>query len=406
MRQKKVAVFGSTGSVGTACLEVLRHLGPEYRVSALAAARSVSRITKQAREFRPESVVLTDWNAFLKARRALDPKVKVGWGPAALLDAARADIVVMAMSGTQGLLPVLRSLELGRRTCLATKEILVAFGEPLMRLARQNRAEVMPIDSELCAVHQCLAGTPTAVSGKRPAVSVPGCSTPTRELRQVILTASGGPFRNQPLPPRAQLAQVLNHPTWKMGRKITVDSATLMNKGLEVIETARLFNLQPSQIEAVIHPQSVVHSMVVFNDGSVMAQLSEPDMRLPIQYCLTWPRRRASLVQPLDLTRTHCLEFEPVDRSKFRCLDLAYRALAAGGGAPCCLSSANQVAVDAFLNGQIAFGAIPEIVEQTIDAFTSRPRPLRPGIRYLLKVESWAARHARSLVNQQRKPAR
>ncbi|MBM3323183.1 1-deoxy-D-xylulose-5-phosphate reductoisomerase [candidate division WOR-3 bacterium] len=384
VRQKRVAVFGSTGSVGTACLQVLRHLGPEYRVSALAAARSVSRIVNQAREFRPEFVVLTDWDAFLEARRALGPGVKVGWGPAALLDAARADVVVMAMSGTQGLLPVLRSLELGQRTCLATKEILVAFGEPVMRLARRNHAEVLPIDSELCAVHQCLGGQDD------------------RSMNRVILTASGGPFLNRPLPRRARLAQVLNHPTWKMGRKITVDSATLMNKGLEVIETARLFGLEPSQVEAVVHPQSVVHSMVVFNDGSVMAQLSEPDMRLPLQYCLTWPRRSASLARPLDLTRTRRLEFLPVDRSKFRCLDLAYRALTAGGGAPCCLSSANQVAVDAFLDGRIAFGAIPDIVEQTLYAFSGRSCPPRPGIKHLLKIETWATRHARSLANQQR----
>ncbi len=388
MRQRRVAVFGSTGSVGTACLEVLRHLGPNYCVSALAAATSANRIVRQALEFKPEHVVLTDWHAYHEVKQALGPGVKTGWGPAALLDAARADIVVMAMSGTQGLLPVLRSLELGQRTCLATKEILVAFGEPVMRLAHRHCAEVLPIDSELCAVHQCLVGQDD------------------KALRKVILTASGGPFRNRPIPRNARLGQVLNHPTWKMGRKITVDSATLMNKGLEVIETVRLFGLEPSQVEAVIHPQSIVHSLVEFDDGSVLAQLSEPDMRLPLQYCLTYPSRSASLAQPLNLTRTGRLDFLPVDRKKFRCFDLAYQALSSGGVAPCCLSSANQVAVDAFLEGRIVFGAIPDIIEQTLSACSSRFRPLRPGIKHLLKVEAWAARHARSLANQQRNLAR
>ncbi|MEO0086027.1 MAG: 1-deoxy-D-xylulose-5-phosphate reductoisomerase [candidate division WOR-3 bacterium] len=388
MRQKSVAVFGSTGSVGTACLEVLRHLGPKYRVSALAAATSVNRIARQAREFKPEYVVLTDWQAYNEVRQALGPGVKTGWGVGALLDAARADIVVMAMSGTQGLFPVLRSLELGQRTCLATKEILVAFGEPVMRLARRHRAEVLPVDSELCAVHQCLAGQDN------------------RAVRKVILTASGGPFRDRSLPSRAEPAQVLKHPTWKMGRKITVDSATLMNKGLEVIETVRLFGLEPGQVDAVVHPQSIVHSLVEFDDGSVLAQLAEPDMRLPLQYCLTYPCRFSSMTRPLNLTRTGRLDFLPVDRKKFRCFDLAFQALAVGGAAPCCLSSANQVAVDAFLEGRIVFGAIPDIVEQTMSAGASRFQPPRSGIKHLLKVEAWAARYARSLVNQQRSPTR
>jgi 1-deoxy-D-xylulose-5-phosphate reductoisomerase len=256
----------------------------------------------------------------------------------------------MAMSGTGGLLATLAALQKGKRVALATKEILVGYGEPVMRAARRYGGTVLPIDSELSAVHQCLSREVqrTKDKGQRGGPDAAG-------VRRVILTASGGPFWRTGLPARARVADVLKHPTWSMGRKITVDSATLMNKGLEVIETCRLFGLGPEQVETVIHPQSIVHSLVEFNDGSVLAQLSHPDMRLPLQYCLTWPERLPSLVRPLTLHEVGRLDFHFIRHSDFPCLALAYQALGSGPAATCALNAANQVAVSAFLGGRIPF---------------------------------------------------
>jgi 1-deoxy-D-xylulose-5-phosphate reductoisomerase len=328
-------------------------------------------------------VILNDRNACESARKALGPQTDVRWGPAALIDAATArstDVVVMAMSGTAGLLAVVAALELGKKVALATKEILVGYGEPVMRLARRHGGTVLPIDSELSAVHQCLAGRPTT------------------DIRRVILTASGGPFWRRGLPAKARLADVLKHPTWSMGPKITVDSATMMNKGLEVIETCRLFGLRPDQVEPVIHPQSIVHSLVEFNDGSVLAQLSPPDMRLPLQYCLTWPDRTPSLTRTLDLAGVGRLDFHAVNRKYFPCLELAYRALGAGPVATCALNAANQVAVEAFIDGRIAFGDIPKVIAQVLAGLSDSRQPAKPGIGTLLHVESWALTQAANAV--------
>jgi 1-deoxy-D-xylulose-5-phosphate reductoisomerase len=283
----------------------------------------------------------------------------------------------MAMSGTAGLLAVLAALERSKKVALATKEVLVGFGEPVMRLARKHGGTVLPIDSELSAVHQCLARK----TGGSPDVS---------EVRRVMLTASGGPFWRKGLPSKAGLADVLRHPTWSMGRKITVDSATLMNKGLEVIETCRLFGLKPAQVEPVIHPQSIVHSLVEFLDGSVLAQLSLPDMRLPVQYCLTWPDRSPSLTRTLDLASVGRLEFHAVGRDRFPCLKLAYRALDMGPAATCALNAANQVAADAFIEGRIPFGYIPKVIARVLDSLARTSQPARPGVARLLSTESKA----------------
>ena len=380
MRRQRVAVFGSTGSVGTSALDVIAHLAERFKVTALAAGRSVDRIARQARRFRPERVILTDRAACDEVRRRLGAGFDVRWGPGALIDAASADILVMAMSGTAGLLAVITALEQGRRVALATKEILAGYGEVVMRMAGRGRGQILPIDSELCAVHQCLAGRDLS------------------EIRRVILTASGGPFRHRGPPRNATVTQVLNHPTWTMGRKITVDSATMMNKGLEVIETVRLFGLAPEQVEAVIHPQSIIHSLMEFRDGSMLAQLSHADMRLPVQYCLTYPDRLPSLAKPLSLTEVRRLEFQPIDRKRFPCLELAYRALGQGPSAPCALNAANQVAVEAFLDGKIAFGAIPGIIDATLTAHSRTARAQRPTIKNLMHVEAWAAAHAAGLV--------
>ena len=384
MRRQRIALFGSTGSIGRSVLDVVRHLPERLEVSVLAANRSVRRICEQAREFRPAQVILSDLKACEAARQALEPQTDVRWGPAALIDAAAAsstDVVVMAMSGTAGLLAVVAALDLGKKVALATKEILVGYGEPVMRLARRRGGMVLPIDSELSAVHQCLGGRPTS------------------DIRRVILTASGGPFWRRGLPSKARLADVLKHPTWSMGRKITVDSATLMNKGLEVIETCRLFGLRPDQVEPVIHPQSIIHSLVEFHDGSVLAQLSLPDMRLPLQYCLTWPDRIPSLTGTLDLAAVGRLEFHAVNHDRFPCLKLAYRALNAGPAATCALNAANQVAVEAFIEDRIAFGDIPKVIARVLAAVPRPPSPVpRPSIARLLHIESRAAAQALEAV--------
>lgn len=397
MKRQRIALFGSTGSIGRSTLDVVRHLPDRFEVGMLAANRSVRTICRQARQFRPEQVILSDHSACEAARPELEPGTRVAWGPAALIDAAAArsnDILVMAMSGTAGLLAVVAALEKGKKVALATKEILVGYGEPVMRLARRHGGTVLPIDSELSAVHQCLSGKGPATRDKGQS-AVPDTSC----VRRVILTASGGPFWRTGFPPKAKLADVLKHPTWSMGRKITVDSATLMNKGLEVIETCRLFGLRPDQVEPVIHPQSIVHSLVEFNDGSVLAQLSLPDMRLPLQYCLTWPDRIPSLNRTLDLAGTGRLEFHAVDTRRFPCLELAYQALGTGPAATCALNAANQVAVDAFIADRIMFGDIPKVISQVLAAL---PRPSTrvpsPSIGRLLRIESWAAAQAAKTV--------
>ena len=396
MRRRRIALLGSTGSIGRSALDVLRHLPDRFDVSVLAANRSARRICEQAREFQPAQVILSDNKACESARRALGSQTDVRWGPAALIDAAAApstDMVIMAMSGTAGLLAVAAALEHGKRVALATKEILVGYGEPVMKLARKHGGMVLPIDSELSAVYQCLSR-----KGQRTKDKGQSSNPDASDVRRVILTASGGPFWRTGLPAKATLADVLKHPTWSMGRKITVDSATLMNKGLEVIETCRLFGLRPDQVEPVIHPQSIVHSLVEFRDGSVLAQLSLPDMRLPLQYCLTWPDRTPSLTRTLDLAGVGRLEFHPVNHDDFPCLKLAYRALASGPAATCALNAANQIAVDAFIEGRVAFGDIPKITSRVLDGLDAARQPARPGIARLLRTESWAAAQATTAV--------
>ena len=396
MKKQRIALFGSTGSIGRSALDVVRHLPDRFEVSVLAANRSVRRICEQAREFKPARVILTDLAACEDARKALGPAFEVDWGPAALIDAAEArstDTVVMAMSGTGGLLAVLAALEAGKKVALSTKEILVGYGEQVMRTARRCGGTVLPIDSELSAVHQCLS---RKVQSRKSKVQSP--EPDTSRVRRVILTASGGPFWRTGLPARAGLADVLRHPTWSMGRKITVDSASLMNKGLEVIETCRLFGLKPEQVEPVIHPQSIVHSLVEFVDGSVLAQLSPPDMRLPLQYCLTWPDRAPSLTRALDLAGVGRLEFHAINHDQFPCLKLAYRALNAGPAATCALNAANQIAVEAFIDGRIEFGDIPKVISRVLDGLSTAGLPARAGIKQLLRIESWAAAQASKVV--------
>jgi len=385
VKRKRVALFGSTGSIGRSTLDVISRMPDRFELTCLAARSSGGAVLAQARRFGVRHVVLTDWPSFEKVRPGRD--IELGFGLDALIvEARKADVVVMAMSGTMGVLPVLAALERGRRVCLATKEILVSFGEHVMAAARRHKAPIMPIDSELSAIHQCVGGRADQVS-------------------RVFLTASGGPFWKAGAPARTTLKQALNHPTWRMGAKITVDSATLMNKGLEVIETCRLFGLAPDRVEAVIHPQSAVHALVEFEDGSVLAQLAQPDMRLPIQYALTWPDRLCSPVAGVHPERLKRLDFAPIDPKRFPCFGLAREALDLGQAGTCVLNAANEIAVRSFLAHGIGYHDIAAVVSRTLSAWRRLHRgPVRAGVNRLLEIEAWASAFSARLTGHERKP--
>lgn len=340
-----VAILGSTGSIGNQTLQVLQHLG-DYRVYGLSAYSDIENLSEQIRLYQPEVVVVNDCDASRQLRDRFG--VRTACGDPGLLELAgdpNVDLVVMAVVGFAALAPTLRALETGKKVALASKEAMVVGGH----LLAPYRSQIAPIDSEHCAVWQILSGR---------------CS---QEIDSVILTASGGPFLHQPEDlSTVTVDQALQHPTWKMGGKISIDSATLMNKGLEVIEAHWLFSLSYEQIEVVIHPQSVIHSLVRFVDGSVLAHMAAPDMRLPIQYALTHPGIRPSLVSKLDLTALSGLTFMKYDPLRFPCLDLALQAGKTGGTMPTALNAANEVAVASFLNGRIAFTDIAEIIQAVI----------------------------------------
>jgi 1-deoxy-D-xylulose-5-phosphate reductoisomerase len=351
---RTLALLGSTGSIGTQTLDVVRAEPDAVEVVALAASSSVDLLAEQAWEFRPKTVAILDESKRDALIDAVPPGTEVLAGPASLEHLARsADVVVNAVVGFAGLRVTLAALEAGKRLALANKESLIAGG-PVVRAARQTPgAELLPVDSEHCAVHQCLRGS----------------DDPGKEVARIVLTASGGPFRGRS---RADLTDVtvddaLAHPTWSMGPKITVDSSTLMNKGLEVIEAHELFGIPYDRIEVVVHPQSIVHSMVEFTDGATLAQLSLPDMRLCIGYALAWPARLGAPFGPIDWTTLRRLEFEPPDHDAFPCLGLAYEAGRRGGTLPAWLNAANEVAVGAFLDGRLRWSAIPDLLRATLE---------------------------------------
>jgi 1-deoxy-D-xylulose-5-phosphate reductoisomerase len=353
---RTVSLMGSSGSVGSQALDVLRAERDRFVVHALAAHRSADALLAQAAEFKPAVVVIGDPGMYAQVRDGVPAGTEVLTGTNGMVEAARgADVVLNAVVGFAGLPVTLATLEAGKRLALANKESLIA-GAPVVQKARGTPgAEVVPVDSEHCALHQCLA----AVDG-------------TAAVSRLLLTASGGPFRGRTAEELATVTveDALSHPTWKMGPKITVDSSTLMNKGLEVIEAHELFGIDYDRIDIVVHPQSIVHSMVELRDGSTLAQLSAPDMRLPIGYALGWPHRLAEpFGAALDWSSGTSLTFEPPDRTLFRCIDLAYEAGRHGGSAPAWLSAANEVAVEAFLAGELAWGAIAEVVEETLQTW-------------------------------------
>lgn len=361
--KQTVAILGSTGSIGTQTLDVIDRHSELFEVYALTAHSNIDLLVEQARIYRPEVVAIADERHYKTLREALDGlPVKVFAGADSICQIAAMspiDTVVTAMVGYSGLLPTVRAIEAGKKIALANKETLVVAGELVTDLALRNRVDIVPIDSEHSAIFQCLVGENE------------------NSVEKLILTASGGAFRDTPKDDLrlATAADALRHPTWKMGAKITIDSATMMNKGFEVIEARWLFDIPIDKIEVIIHPQSIVHSMVQFCDGSIKAQLGQPDMRHPIQYALTFPDRLNAQVERANLADIHQLTFEKPDYEKFRNLRLAYDALRRGGNIPCILNAANEVAVDAFLKGKIGFFAMSDIIEQTISetAFISSP---------------------------------
>ncbi len=364
---RTISLVGSTGSIGTQAVDVVQAQPDDYRVVALGAARSVDRLAEQARLLRPEQVALADPDRAGELRDRLPPGTELLVGPEALAAISTgADVVVNGVVGFAGLPVTLAALGAGRRLALANKESLIAGGPVVQRARSTPGAEIVPVDSEHCAIHQCLR----AVFTDKEMGELP--RPPRGALRRIVLTASGGPFRGRTLQSLSEvtLEQALAHPTWSMGPKITIDSSTLMNKGLEVIEAHELFGLDYDHIDVVVHPQSVVHSIIETTDGATLAQLSFPDMRLPIGYALAYPDRLSTPFGALDWTRIGSLTFEPPDFEAFPCLGLAYRAGRLGGAAPAWINGANEEAVAAFIDGRIRWVDIPAILAAVLDDYT------------------------------------
>ena len=371
---RKILVLGSTGSIGTSSLKVARDIPERMMITGLAAHRSVDALVAQVAETGVKQVALTDAEAAKKARAMLPRDVEIFSGAQGLIDLVRAsdaDMVIVAIVGTAGLAPALAAIECGKHLAVASKEILVMAGEAVMSAAAKHGVNILPVDSEHNAIVQCLEGHQHS------------------EIRRILLTASGGPFRQTPADEiqRVTLAQALKHPTWTMGRKITIDSATLFNKGLEMIEARWLFQIEMPRVGVVVHPQSVVHSMVEFVDGSVIAQLSTPDMCLPIQYALTYPHRVASERVQTNFARLGTLTFEEPDVDRFPALNLARHAGEVGGTLPAVLNAANEVAVEAFCRRAITFAQIPEVVARTMEAHRV---VASPSLEQILEADAWA----------------
>ncbi len=389
MKIQGIAILGSTGSIGCNTLRVVESLGGAFRVVALSAGRNVAELAAQVARHRPEYVSVADeesaeqLGAELSRQGSAVPRL--GIGEAGLIETAThgaASCVVSATVGAIGFVPTLRALEAGKRVALANKETLVMAGALMTEAASRSGAEILPVDSEHNALHQCLRGERRA------------------EVRRLVLTASGGPFRTKSRAEmdNATVAEAMRHPTWEMGAKITVDSATLMNTGLEVIEARWLFGCGADEIDVIVHPESIVHSMIELVDGSVIAQLGITDMRHAIQYALTYPERRACALPALDLTRLSALHFDAPDTERFPCLALAYRALRAGGTMPAALNAANEIAVGAFLNGQLRLTDISRIIERVMDAH--QPRPV-DNLEAVLAADADARRAAAAEIEQQ-----
>lgn len=378
---KKVAILGSSGSIGESTLEVIRTFPDRFKVTALAVNSSINSLAKQIEEFKPEVVAVAEKKSAEELQKSFQGKTKILVGEEGMKEIAAVydyDIFVGAMVGFSGLKPTLEAIKRGKRIALANKETLVVAGELITELAKNSGAEIIPVDSEHSAIFQCLVGEDTS------------------SIKKIILTASGGPFRNKT---RGELENVtvqdaLNHPTWKMGSKITIDSATLMNKGLEVIEAHWLFNLSKDKIEVVVHPQSIIHSMVEFIDGSIKAQLSSPDMKLPIQYALAYPERLESNHVQTDFIKINNMNFFEPDMNTFECLRLAYDVMQTGGTTPCILNASNEVAVQKFLNGEIGFLQIADTIKKSLEKISNL---LHPDLEEIINCDKETRIYASSI---------
>lgn len=376
---KSIVLLGSTGTIGINTLDVVRRFPAHFRVRGLVAGRNLELLAAQIREFSPDWANVAEEKDLRPLRALLGrKKVELSWGEAGAVEIATAggvDVIVAAIVGGAGLMPVFEGVRSGKEIALANKEALVMAGEILVREARRKKVRLVPVDSEHSAIFQCLQGNLR------------------EEVDRLLLTASGGPFLHTPLRElqRATVAQALKHPNWKMGPKITVDSATMMNKGLEVIEARWLFDMPPSRVEVVIHPQSVIHSMVRYRDGSVMAQMGVPDMRIPIAYALSFPRRLELRLDALELTKQNGLSFFPVEPKRYPALGLAYEALETGGTMPVALNAANEVAVSAFLQERIAFLDVQRVVARTMASHGARKAR---NVQEILEVDRWAREKA------------
>ena len=379
---KRLTLIGSTGSIGQNTLRVVEHLSHRFQIFALAANSAARQLAEQAAEFHPAVVAIGDAgrvDEFQQRCRELKvsiPEIVTGEsGLRKITSAADVDIVVSAAVGAAGIQPTYTAVASGKTVALANKEAMVIAGELLRKTAASTGARIIPVDSEHSALDQCLR------SGQR------------AEVRRLILTASGGPFRDTPHDRFSSITpeEALKHPTWKMGKRITVDSATLMNKGLEVIEARWLFDIPAEKIDIMVHPQSLMHSMVEFVDGSVVGQLGTADMRQPIQYALTYPERLSSPVPPLDWNLVSRLDFMQPDRRKFPCISLAYRAIEAGGTAPAVLNAADEIAVEAFLNRKISFSDIPKLIAGTLEAHKPNQAD---RLETIIEADTWARKYA------------
>jgi 1-deoxy-D-xylulose-5-phosphate reductoisomerase len=389
MNRKRVVILGATGSIGESALKVARDIPERMQIVGLAAKSNAQKLAAAANEVRSESICLVDETQIDILRRALDYEPRILSGESGLLEIAcltDADMVLVAIVGTGGLRPALAAIKAGKDLAVASKEILVMAGEIVMREARDNGVNVLPVDSEHNAIFQCLE------AGRLRPGRDEGIASPT-DVRRIILTASGGPFRETPRTAFDSITpqQALKHPTWNMGPKITIDSATLFNKGLEMIEAHWLFGVEMKRVEVVIHPQSIVHSMVEFSDGSTLAQLSYSNMCFPIQYAVTWPDRVPNSLPPLDFSKVSKLEFSTPRYDDFPALNLARRAGEIGGTLPAVMNAANEVAVSAFLDGEVRFPEIWGIVEQVMNRHTP---VAHANLDAILGADQWARAQA------------
>ena len=373
---RKISILGSTGSIGTQTLDVIRNLknAEDIKVCGLSTNQNIDLIEKQIYEFHPSKVAVMDEEKAFELKKRLRSSVEVLAGIDGLIEIAtmeEIDTVVTSVVGTIGLIPTFEAIRRKKNIALANKETLVTAGQIIMEEARKNDIKILPVDSEHSAIFQCLQGNKQ------------------NPVQRIILTASGGSFRNKSLKElkNVTVEDALKHPNWSMGAKITVDSSTMMNKGLEVIEAKWLFNIELSQIEVVVHPQSMIHSMVEFEDGSIIAQIGEPDMRVPIQYALTFPKRYRSNWPKVDFTKRNIFSFEQPDLSVFKCLQLAYDALAIGGSMPAVLNAANEIAVEKFLKKEIHFLDIPIMIEKAMEAHNTI---MHPTLSDILDIDQWA----------------